>query len=105
MLPVISVATECPPLYELRNDTYKSCYMFVGDYLTWYEAELYCKTTGGHLVALETSDEQEFLIDYVQKSNSEYLQIACLVSIEQIQVKSIYLRTIDWDLLIRITTL
>ncbi len=73
MLPVISVATECPPLYELRNDTYKSCYMFVGDYLTWYEAELYCKTTGGHLVALETSDEQEFLIDYVQKSNSECL--------------------------------
>ncbi len=67
-----TVATECPPLYDLRNDTYKSCYMFVGDYLTWYEAELYCKTTGGHLVGLETSDEQEFLIDYVQRSNSEY---------------------------------
>lgn len=46
--------------------------MFVGHFLTWYDAEAYCKSTKGHLVALETPEEQEYLVDYIQRTNSTF---------------------------------
>ncbi len=45
--------------------------MFMEHFLNWYDAETFCKTTNGHLVALETPEEQEFLVDYIRQTNSK----------------------------------
>nr|UCK81463.1 C-type lectin domain-containing type 2 protein 1 [Arenicola marina] len=63
-----AAATDCPPLYDVRNDEARSCYMFVGRDLSWYEAEAFCMSTGGHLVALETEEEQTFVVNYIRST-------------------------------------
>lgn len=60
---------QCPPGYHVYNEPAKSCYQFISHYFDWYKAELYCMSTGGHLVALESDAENEFLSNYAEQHN------------------------------------
>ncbi len=79
----ISAATDCPPLYDVRNDDINSCYMFVGRDLNWYEAEAFCMSTDGHLVSIESEEEQTFITNYIRSSNGTLLIKTILI----IQIK------------------
>ena len=61
--------TGCPLGY-VRNNELKSCYLFVTRYMKWYQAETFCMTQGAHLVAIESSQEQTFIMQHI-KSNSQ----------------------------------
>ena len=59
----------CPPGYHVHNEAARSCYQFVAHYFDWYQAELYCMSAGGHLVALESDTENDFLSSYAEQHN------------------------------------
>ena len=59
----ISVHTECPAGFKVKRK--ESCYLFVNQFVTWFVAESYCQNNGGNLIAFETANEQEFIIDHL----------------------------------------
>ncbi|KAK2182377.1 hypothetical protein NP493_355g01020 [Ridgeia piscesae] len=66
----------CPPGY-VRH--FMSCYMFANTTANWVDAEKICQRTHplSHLVAMETQDEEEFIIKY-RNYNSAYWSSAYL---------------------------
>ncbi|XP_033628028.1 echinoidin-like [Asterias rubens] len=60
----------CPPLWtEYRNN----CYRFMGHEMSWTDAENHCRqfftmSGQGHLASVHSSDEVDFLIQYLESS-------------------------------------
>ncbi|XP_071790387.1 alpha-N-acetylgalactosamine-specific lectin-like [Asterias amurensis] len=60
----------CPPLWtRYRNN----CYRFMGQEMSWTDAENHCRqffsmSGQGHLASVHSSDEADFLIQYVESS-------------------------------------
>jgi len=61
----------CPPGY-VRH--FMSCYMFANTTANWVDAEKICQRTHplSHLVAMETQDEEEFIIKYRNYNSGEF---------------------------------
>ena len=64
--PDNDVASECAPGFELATPS--SCYHLDNDAVTWEEANERCATIGGALVAIETDDEQDFVVKTIKQS-------------------------------------
>ncbi|XP_045069736.1 C-type lectin domain family 7 member A-like [Coregonus clupeaformis] len=58
LLPTIQGQKPCSPGWESYNG---SCYYFSKDKLTWEQSQYACIRDGGHLVIIESSQEQEFI--------------------------------------------
>ena len=67
---IFAVRTACPAGFTIRNEHYNSCYMLVGVYLTWFDAESYCYSNGAHLVAFETADELDYIMGEIDSQSS-----------------------------------
>ncbi len=65
---------DCPAGYTIKNDQFRSCYMLTSRKLTWFEAELFCQSTRGHLVALETEEEAEYVVQQIRSSRGKSVQ-------------------------------
>ncbi|CAH1772722.1 unnamed protein product [Owenia fusiformis] len=57
---------KCPPSSVQYEGT---CYTFIKQQMTWHQAELTCLTLGGHLVAIETQSEQDFIVGYLDDND------------------------------------
>ncbi|KAM9401169.1 C-type lectin domain family 4 member K-like isoform 5-T5 [Salvelinus alpinus] len=55
----------CSPGWEFHNG---SCYYFSKDKLTWEQSQYACIHDGGHLVIIESRQEQEFIIEKFVRS-------------------------------------
>ncbi|XP_038831818.1 asialoglycoprotein receptor 1-like [Salvelinus namaycush] len=55
----------CSPGWEFHNG---SCYYFSKDKLTWEQSQYACIHDGGHLVIIESRQEQEFIIEKIVRS-------------------------------------
>ncbi len=71
MFPRISVLADCPAGYSVINDQFRSCYLFASRRLTWFEAELFCQSTRGHLVQLESQAEADFVVEKIRSRRGE----------------------------------
>ena len=53
----------CPPDWDLFKER---CYLWVDNQTkTWFDAEDFCQTQGGHLVSIETKEVNEYLLRQV----------------------------------------
>ena len=53
----------CPPDWDLFKER---CYLWVDNHTkTWFDAENFCQTQGGHLVSIETKEVNEYLLRQV----------------------------------------
>ncbi|XP_069107953.1 perlucin-like protein isoform X1 [Argopecten irradians] len=44
-----------------------SCYFFVNNYTTWHGSSKYCQSQNAELVAVESQDENDFLLRYIHR--------------------------------------
>ncbi|KAL3837097.1 hypothetical protein ACJMK2_022478 [Sinanodonta woodiana] len=51
----------------ITDDTSRHCYEIVDTRITWVNASELCKRGGGHLVTIESVEEQTFITDLVMK--------------------------------------
>ena len=64
--------SECPsPWISLST----GCYRFLEKGMTWYEAKTACNNITGHLVKVETEEEQALLVAEIKKRRSPYMWI------------------------------
>lgn len=58
---------EIEPIYYVKMEEYQNhLYCLFEDTLNWFEAEAYCQMLGGHLAAVDDSEENAFIHAFIQ---------------------------------------
>ena len=58
---------EIEPIYYVKMEEYQNhLYCLFEDTLNWFEAEEYCKMLGGHLAVINSSEENDFIHEFIQ---------------------------------------
>merc|ERR1711988_819480 len=60
-----SATVDCPAGYDIHSPELKSCFLFVSRPLSWFEAETFCMSTRGHLVSVESQEEQDYIVNTI----------------------------------------
>lgn len=60
----LAMAAGCPPTYEKFGS---SCYKYVREKTQWKMAQEQCMKDSGNLVAIESTEEQIYLTNYLQR--------------------------------------
>lgn len=63
------------------------CYRIVDTvYLTWSNAEKYCKNDGGHLITLDVEEKNRFISNALQNGKFMFLQICWINDISTVKL-------------------
>ena len=74
-LSAVTVSAETVPFPEDAMEFNGHTYMVYDTSLSWSEAKVFCENLGGHLVTINSEEEQQFLIELAKLSSKKNLWI------------------------------